>query len=340
MRFLLPYFFTFLLSTSALAQDLSVLFEQLSPSVVTIQVTIMERAGDRDIPKKGLGTGVVIDTTGLVLTAAHVVQDAFSITIKFSDGRYASAEVLTSVPSADVALIKMRHPPSGLTIAPLGISAENKVGHEVMVIGAPMGFENSLSTGHLSGRVDLNMMSNGTILRYLQTDAAINQGNSGGPIFNMKGEVIGIVSSILSHSGGFEGIGFGVDIYTIRNTVLSQESMWTGFDGVFLSEEQAKLLNVPQRSGLLVQRVASGSFAQKLGLSGGYTRTDLGGETLWLGGDIILSIQGIACDAPHSFENIRTQLEALNEGESVLVTVLRGGKIEELSNIKVQLGGF
>jgi S1-C subfamily serine protease len=157
-------------------------------------------------------------------------------------------------------------------------------------------------------------------------DAAINQGNSGGPMFNMQGEVIGIVSHILSHSGGSEGLGFAVTSKVARE-LLEKKSFWSGVNGYMLSADLARVFSVPPPGiGLLVQRVAAGSPAERLGLGAGTTRATIGDEDLIVGGDIILDILGIPLSAPNSVATIRQKITDLKAGDPVTVTVLRGDK--------------
>lgn len=174
------------------------------------------------------------------------------------------------------------------------------------------------------------MITNGEMASFIQTDASINHGNSGGPMFNMNGELIGIVSFILSQSGGFEGLGFAVDIDTTKKILFDVNSFWTGFDGLFLNEVLAGVLNTPQRSGVLIQRVTPNSFADKIGVKGGIVQGEILGQKLWFGGDIILSIQGLSCNTPHDLGNIKQQIENLKVGDKVLIEVLRKGKIKVL----------
>lgn len=313
------------------AQDLSNLYEELRPTVVTIQ-TVEYRVVNAELQQSGaLGSGVVIGQEGLVLTAAHVVESANGILIKFHDGQLVEADLLSNVPAADLALLKLRTVPKGLKVAKTGDSEAARIGSQIMVIGAPLGLEYSLSVGHISGKKPGNRLLNGEQARLIQTDAAINSGNSGGPMFNLQGELIGIVSYIMTQSGGFEGIGFGIEVNTAKRILLEKNAFWTGFDGVFLDTNMAGIFNVPNsQPGVLVQRVTANSFAEKAGLQGGFFEAEILGQKLWLGGDIILSIQGISCDSPHNFNNIKEQVENLTPGDALLIEVLRQGKLVTL----------
>lgn len=315
------------LSIGLNAQDLSTLFEELDRSVVTIKVVEYKVKGDKITSSGGLGSGVVIDKQGLILTAAHVVESANKVSIKLQNGVEFMADVLSSSTAADVALLKMRTVPINLRPVKIGNSSTSNIGEQILVIGAPLGLEHSLSVGHISRKMKKNIISNGEMAGFIQTDASINHGNSGGPMFNTKGELIGIVSFILSNSGGFEGLGFAVDIDTTKKVLFDVNSFWTGFDGVFLSEGLAGVFNTPQKSGVLVQRVTPNSFADKIGLKPGVVQAEILGQKLWIGGDIILSIQGLSCNEPHDLGNIKRQIENLKIGDQVLIKVLRKGKI-------------
>ncbi|MBF8150600.1 trypsin-like peptidase domain-containing protein [Winogradskyella sp. F6397] len=322
------FFLVILCVTSSVnAQDLSLLFEQLDPSVVTIEV-VEYKVKDRQLTSTGgLGSGVIINKEGFIITASHVVESANKISVKFQDGTTMPADVISSSTAADVALLKLRVVPPNLKPATVGDSSNSKIGEQILIIGAPRGLEHSLSVGHISRKMDKNMVSNGEVAGFIQTDASINQGNSGGPMFNLKGEVIGIVSFILSNSGGFEGLGFAVDIDTAKKVLFDVNSFWTGFDGVLLSEGLAGVFNTPQKSGVLVQRVTPNSFADKIGLKPGVFQAEILGQNLWLGGDIILSIQGLSCNSPHDLGTIKTQIDNLKVGGQVLIEVLRKGEV-------------
>jgi len=321
----IAYILLLFISVSLKAQDLSSLFEQLDPSVVTIEVVEYKVKGQQLTTSQGLGSGVIINKEGYIITAAHVVESANKISVKFQNGTSQDADVISSSTPADVALLKLRVVPPNIKPATIGDSSTSKIGEQIFIVGAPRGLEHSLSVGHISRKMNKNTISNGEMASY--TDASINQGNSGGPMFNMKGEVIGIVSFILSNSGGFEGLGFAVDINTAKKVLFDVNSFWTGFDGVFLSEGLAGVFNTPQKSGVLIQRVTPNSFADRVGLKPGVIQGEILGQKLWLGGDIILSIQGLSCNEPHDLGNVKKQIESLKVGDQVIIEVLRKGKV-------------
>jgi serine protease Do len=150
-------------------------------------------------------------------------------------------------------------------------------------------------------------------------------------MFNMSGEVVGIVSQILTRSGGFEGLGFAVSINVARKLLFDKKAFWTGVDGYMLSDETARIFNLPQPAGLLVLRVANNSPATDLGLQGGTVRANVGGEELIVGGDIILEIAGVPIAGDLStVPAMEAKLEKLETGQPYTVKVLRLGKIVEL----------
>jgi len=164
-----------------------------------------------------------------------------------------------------------------------------------------------------------------------QTDAAINVGNSGGPMFNMEGEVIGIVSHIVSEGGDFAGLGFAVTS-NVAKELLTSDSFWTGLEGYAVSGDLAEILNLPQATGVLVQRIAKGSPAEELGLRAGAVQAVIEEEKMLLGGDIILKVGGIGLGANFTgLEDIRDYLSKLKVGATWTVTVLRGGRVVNLS---------
>jgi S1-C subfamily serine protease len=327
----LPAFAMALLNTQHVsAQDFRGLFKKVDPSVVTIQAAEIV-AGSRSQVRRSLGTGFIVSDDGNIMTAAHVVQTADQITVKFVDGTESLAKIVSSVPGADVALIKVETLPANSVIATLGDSDKTETGAPSFVIGNPFGIEHSLSIGYISGAQTRPVIAAGQPLKVIQTDASVNHGNSGGPLFNEHGEVIGIVSHILSEGGGFDGIGFAVAINEAKKILLEQSPIWTGFEATLLTPEIAKILNIPQRSALLVQRVNRNSMAYRAGLRGGTDSIVFRDKKVLVGGDIILEIEDTVCDCTKSFMHIRESLNSLEDGQAIKVKVLRGGKIVELN---------
>jgi len=291
---------------------------------------IAETGERRTVSVSGLGSGVLVSADGKVLTAAHLVQAASEIRVDFAGGGGVAARVIASEPDADVALLQLDRVPAGAVVARLGDSDRARLGEEVFVVGAPYGISHTLTVGHIGGRHKPGQVwDRFTLAEFLQTDAAINQGNSGGPMFNMAGEVIGIVSHIISKSGGFEGLGFVVTSNVARRLLLERRSPWWGFDGVLLTGDLARVFNLPA-PGLLVQRVVDGSPAAQLGLRGGFLKAKVGERTLTVGGDVILGVQGMRCDETH---RVQDALAELKPGDRFTITVLREGQVHELAMV-------
>ena len=186
--------------------------------------------------------------------------------------------------------------------------------------------------GHISARWPANTVYPSIPLaEFFQTDAVINTGNSGGPMFDMRGNVIGIVSHNISKSGGSEGLGFVVTLNTARQLLLEKKSFWSGTEGLFLTDELADLLNVPNRqTGMIIKSVAKASPADEIGLRGATMIVAIAGQQVPLGGDIILSVQGMPFSAANA-PRIRDALSRLPPGAPIKVTILRAGDVLELT---------
>src|SRR5260221_501610 len=263
------------------------------------------------------------------LPAAHVVQAADSVVVEFVGGERIDADVISSQPVADVALLQLKKPPprNGTTVAALGDSEAAQIGDEVFIVGAPRGISHTLTVRHISARRKPTASVSGmSMAEFFQTDAAINQGNSGGPMFSMKGEVIGIVSYIVSETGGSEGLGFVVTSKTARELMLERHSFWSGVDAYLVSGDMARVFNIPAPgSGLLVQRVAENSPAAAIGIQPGLFRAMIGDEELIVGGDIILPVGGVSLSGPGAYERIRRVMDGTAPGDKVKVTIRRTG---------------
>lgn len=303
-------------------------YRKILPTVVTIYTsqTVLQRGGQ--VQQGGIGSGVLISSECHVLTAAHVLKGADEINVKTNDGKLRPAELLFSEAGADIALIKLITPAPELEHAELGDSDLLAVGQMAYAIGSPYGLENSFSVGHISGFRDFDRYYDGTIrAKFIQTDAAINMGNSGGPLLNSKGQVIGIASQIISVSGGFQGIGFVVPINTAKELLSLKDRVWLGIEGIYLNREGiSKILNRDLKGGLLIERVAKGSPADKAGLRGGSVPARMMNREFLLGGDLIVEFgTQEACNSECLYE-ANKHLGGLDR---IPVKFLRGGKILE-----------
>lgn len=313
-------------SGAVAAEELPELFRRVDPGVVEIFTTAAGGGGSR-----GLGSGFLVSADGLVITAAHVVQTADTIVVRFLSGEAVQAFAVASDPEADVALIRVGTVPQGTPILPLGDSDRIAVGERIFVVGAPMGMSHTLSVGYVSARRPSPALYGGlTPVELLQTDAVINRGNSGGPMFNLDGEVVGVVSHILSSAGGAEGLGFVASSNLARRVLLEEPTMWSGMSGFLLDGELAGVFNLPQGAGILVQRVAAGSPAERLGLRAGTLSGRVGEHELLLGGDVILAVQGIRLDEPAAVHRIRAAI-APGSDATIEVEVLRAGGVLRLT---------
>lgn len=345
--FLLSLLMFSTLSVTTNAQQLRDAFRKVAPSVVIVRTKRIEVAPSADEPMAiidGLGSGVLISNDGKVLTAAHVVQTADVASVEFPDGQTIIARVIGSDIRSDVALLQLKEMPKGVAPVTLGDSDKVEVGDQIFVIGAPYGISQTLSFGHLSGRHRLpSINESATSVEFLQTDASINGGNSGGPMFDMEGNVVGIVSSIMSRTGGSEGLAFATAANTAKRLLLERKPFWSGIDGLVVTGDLAKALNLPQAAGVLVQRIGDGSIGSRLGINPGTLRVTIQGIDILLGGDVILGVNNIGVIDPRSaqslgsftsdenYERIYNSVATLKPGDPLVVTVLREGKVLKLT---------
>jgi S1-C subfamily serine protease len=314
------------------AQSVGEVFRKVNPSVVVI------RAKGRDVEGAGgltrfneTGSGVLISADGKIITAAHVVDTMDEINVEFLGGETVPARVVSSEPAADLSMLQLSRVPAGVKVASLADSDTVRVGDPVVIVGAPYGLSHSMSAGWISARWPANSVYRAMPLaEFLQTDATINTGNSGGPMFNMTGEVVGIVSHNISKSGGSEGLGFVVSINTVKKLLLERPSFWSGLEGRLVSGPIAQILNLPQPTGYLVKTVARGSAGDAVGLRGGAVLATIMGEQLVVGGDIILKVHGVPVGDVTDHRRVRDLLESLPPGAEFTMTVLRLGQVIEL----------
>jgi serine protease Do len=245
--------------------------------------------GPREFTQRSLGSGVIVDPSGIALTNAHVVEGASEIEVVTADGKKHKAKVLGADPKSDLAVLRLQDG-SNYPAARLGDSEGVQVGDWVLAIGSPFGFTQTVTAGIISakGRV----LEGGPVADFLQTDAAINPGNSGGPLVNMAGEIIGINTAIASRSGGYQGIGFAIPInlakkiYTELTTRGKVTRGWLGVSVQPLTAELAKSFGAKDESGVLVADVVEASPAEKGGLRSGDIILEFNGRRVTVPGDL------------------------------------------------------
>ena len=305
--------------------------------VSTLQTTQEGLFGPVSGQSQALGSGFVVSAQGYILTNAHVVSDngqsATKVSVVFkgkgSQTTSLAATIVGIDETSDVAVLKVdpaKAPP--LNPLQLGDSSTAQVGEPVVAIGNPLGYDFSLTSGIVSA-TDRNLQSpNGsTISNGIQTDAAINEGNSGGPLIDSSGKVIGINEQIASQSGGNQGLGFAVPIDTAASVMSQIEKSgkatyaWLGVSGQTVSPDIAKALGLSVSQGVLVASVESGSPAAKAGIVGGQKQVALQDQVYVTGGDVITKIGG---QAVTSNEQLSSLITARKPGDHVTVTVVRG----------------
>ena len=286
------------------------------------------------------GSGFVIDKDGHVVTNYHVVEGAKKVQVSFSDEEQMNATVVGTDPSTDIAVLKIQGAMSrSLTPLALGDSSVVKVGDAVVAIGNPFGLERTVTAGIVSALQRRIQAPNGfQIDEVIQTDAAINHGNSGGPLLNANGDVIGVNAQIETESGGNVGIGFAIPIDTVKD-VAGQlikegkvEHAYLGVELTTITSDLASNLRVPVDKGVLIQHVRDGSPAADAGLKGGTTQVVLAGQTFWLGGDVITKADGQTLETSDQLASVVTSKQP---GDSLDLEVHRG---QETLNVKVELG--
>ncbi len=246
----------------------------------------------REVPMRGEGSGFIVNSDGIILTNAHVVQDAKEVTVKLTDRREFKAKVLGSDPQTDVAVIKIDA--KNLPTVKVGDVGQLQVGEWVLAIGSPYGLENTATAGIVSAKG--RSLPDDTSVPFIQTDVAVNPGNSGGPLFNDRGEVVGINSQIYSRTGGFQGLSFSIPIdvaYKIKDQILEHGKVQHARLGVTVQEvnqDLADSFKLDSPSGALVSSVEKGSAAAKAGLQPGDVVRQIDGKTIVSSGDLASTI--------------------------------------------------
>jgi 2-alkenal reductase len=319
------------------------IYRERAAGVVTL-ISIFGPTESATVPESAQGSGFVVSSDGYILTNSHVIttagdgdatqaaEPATTVFVEFRDGERVRAKVVGWDIYDDVGLVKVSPKEHELTPVPLGDSANARVGEPVAAIGSPFGNESSLSVGVVSAteRSIASLTSSYDLVDAIQTDAPINRGNSGGPMFDARGRVIGINAQIRSESGNAEGVGFAVPINSARRSMdqLIKTGLvkyaWLGVSTQTLTRHLAEHFGYPQTEGAAVQTVVDGSPAAKAGVQGGDAEQLYTGIRFRPGGDLIVAIDGLPVKTAEDV--VRAVTERLLPGENAHLTLLRGAK--------------
>ena len=314
-------------------------YQRVSPSVVNISTQVLRRNFFFEIyPEEGAGSGFIIDGEGRILTNYHVVDGADSIEVTVNDDQVFPASVVGVDPRNDIAVLKIDAPAELIVPVEFGDSAAVQVGQRAIAIGNPFGqFGRTLTTGVISAlNRTLELDDGRTINGIIQTDAAINRGNSGGPLLDSAGRVIGINSAIFSPTGTSAGVGFAIPSETILRILPELIELgyyrhpYLGVRYAYaITPGLADALELPVESGLLLVQMYNDSPLQRAGVRGAQREAVLGNRRVYLGGDILTGVDG---NPITSVESLQLLLENnYRVGDSVTVSLLRDGQPFELT---------
>jgi S1-C subfamily serine protease len=322
------------------------IYDKLSPGVVTIISLFGDSKNVDDLLGGGgaaEGSGFVLDGDGYVATNAHVITNgagdkitkAKDVYVQFADGNQVSAKIVGFDPNADVGVLKVDSKGLDLVPLPLGHTADLRVGDPVAAIGSPFGEENSLSVGVVSAEDrTIEALTDFSISDAIQTDAAINRGNSGGPLLDARGRVIGINSQIRSSGGGSVGVGFAVSVDTVRRSIDRIRAngevnyAYIGISSQQLYPQLADKLSVPVRDGAIVADVVKGGPADKAGIKGGNKEIRFQTSLVKTGGDVITKINGKPLTRQDDFS---ARITTYQPGDTVALEIYRGGQKRTVS---------
>ena len=309
------------------------IYQKYNEGVVNVSALVPEHHWFLNaVPRygSGAGSGTVIDREGHILTNYHVVGGAREVSVTLAGGEERAGRVIGVDPENDLAVIKLDPRGLHLTVIPFGRSADLLVGQKVLAIGNPFALSRTLTTGVVSGLGRPVRADSGAIIQeMIQTDASVNPGNSGGPLLNSHGEMIGITTTIISPSGGSVGIGFAVPIDTARRVLPELirhgevRRGWIDVRPVQLFPRLVRQLNLPVERGILVSEAIAGGNAAAAGLRGGDQPVRWGRSVFRVGGDIIVAVDGTPTD---TIADLFNALEDNKPGDRVEVVYQRGGR--------------
>lgn len=319
---------------SSVEEQRIAVYEQRAPAVVNVTTRILRSSFFwGTIPQDGSGSGFLWDTQGHIVTNYHVIQGAQRIEVSFGDGVNLRATVVGADPVNDLAVLKVDTVPAGVQPIPTGGSRELKVGQTALAIGNPFGqFERTMTQGIISA-LNRTIETENTVLRgVIQTDAAINQGNSGGPLLDSSGRLIGVNTAIYSPTGTSAGVGLAIPVDKVLRVVpvLIKEGRfphpWLGIEqlGYEITPALARALNLPVERGLLIARLYQNSPAARAGVRGAQREVVIGNRRYLIGGDILVAVDG---RPTNTWENLSAYLEEETEvGQTVTLTIRRDGQ--------------
>jgi S1-C subfamily serine protease len=318
--------------------SVSEIYEQAQKSVVEITSTSSQGSGlGGEQQAQGQGSGFVFDTEGHIVTNDHVVEGAEGVSVRFSDGSTYDGTVVGTDPSTDLAVIKLDAPAELLVPLELGDSTQLSVGEGVVAMGSPFGLEGTVTSGIVSAlNRSMTSPNNFTINNSIQTDAAINHGNSGGPLLNGAAEVVGVNTQIKSESGGSDGIGFAIPSSTVATIVPqiisggSVEHAYLGVGVASLSQSVADELGV--QAGAMVTEVREGTPAAEAGLTAATGSAMVDGQSYPTGGDVITAVDDTTVT---NGADLQTAIDAKRPGDTVSITYTRDGTS---TTVQVSLG--
>lgn len=316
-------------------------YKSASPSVVYITSTVYEQDfffGVRE--SQGIGSGFIISADGQILTNNHVVSGSSELEVTMPDKSRYKASIVMRIPNDDLALIRIDPKGKKLPVLKLGDSDALQVGQKVLAIGNPFGLSGTLTTGIVSA-LDRTIRGEDKDLEgMIQTDASINSGNSGGPLLDSQGNVIGINTAIYGPSGGSVGIGFAMPINRAKRMLqdfrsgLRPAQTGIGVATTLLSSEWTRALELGNEQGLLIQRVQRGTPAASAGLKGADRRVRVGNYLLDWGGDFITHVDGKPIERADDITRAASKKHA---GEAVELTIIRGGRSMKVSVVLAPL---
>jgi serine protease Do len=301
-------------------------YKKVAPVIVLINAMRAEPSTGSDASLQSVGSGIVLNDTGMILTNNHVIEGATKIMVMMSKGVKVEAQIVGNDPMTDLALLRVALPKGHYAVAEFGDSDRLEIGQPVLTIGHPFGLDSTLTTGVISGFLPSPEPTRQP-QRLIQTSAAINPGNSGGPLLDLAGHIIGVNAAMLA---GAQNVGFAIPSNTVKSVVQEIQSYgrvirpWLGIGGQLITRDLIQLLALPLAKGIVVSGIAKGSPAEKAGLRSGQTDISVNGERWLLGGDIVVAINALPVTTADEFA---VAIKDLEVGDLATLRFMRQGTL-------------